>query len=509
MNHAFGTLARIAPRTSAHRAEVATLGAVFLGVFALSSLVPFSADDWTWGSSIGWGRLDGFFDGYNGRYVGNLIVLLLSRVPFLVPLVIAAGVTFTLFLLLDLTDNRTMLGYGVTTILFLGMPVDVWRQSVVWMSGFVNYGLSGLAILVFLRAAKWEWYRPDRQPARPWVYPVSAVIGFASTLVMEHVTLYLVAASFVFLVLHRRRFRAVSRVGAVWFGSILVGAVVMFSNSTYRVAFGGHSNGYQHIDASADGSALVRILNKLADPISAYVAAQNVLVNVAVIGLVVLIVQARGDGIGAVAKRALLLMAVGYLVTTSTLRLARLQLLGTLEYKALSVLAAGLLLAVLGTLAAVAVQDGERRVQIIVGCASVVVLVAPLALVDPLNPRCFYPVYLVLLGLVSVLLTEVVHRVEALRRSRSLPLVAGAVALALYAPFFMAYWVAHGAAEDRISRLREAVAAGKDTVQITLMPFADLLHKPDPSGPFWDPRFKLFYELPEDLRIELVPPPPR
>ena len=41
-------------------------------------------DDLTWGSSVGLDRLSNWFAGYNGRYVGNLIVIALTRLPTVV-----------------------------------------------------------------------------------------------------------------------------------------------------------------------------------------------------------------------------------------------------------------------------------------------------------------------------------------------------------------------------------------------------------------------------------------
>ncbi len=45
----------------------------------LSFFFPYTGDDWAWGSSIGIQRLMTGFDNYNGRYAGNVLVLLLTR----------------------------------------------------------------------------------------------------------------------------------------------------------------------------------------------------------------------------------------------------------------------------------------------------------------------------------------------------------------------------------------------------------------------------------------------
>ncbi len=45
----------------------------------LCYLFPYTGDDWAWGSKIGVDRLNNWFENYNGRYVGNLIVLAMTR----------------------------------------------------------------------------------------------------------------------------------------------------------------------------------------------------------------------------------------------------------------------------------------------------------------------------------------------------------------------------------------------------------------------------------------------
>ena len=40
---------------------------------------PYSGDDWAWGTQIGIDRLNIWFDNYNGRYAGNLLILAITR----------------------------------------------------------------------------------------------------------------------------------------------------------------------------------------------------------------------------------------------------------------------------------------------------------------------------------------------------------------------------------------------------------------------------------------------
>ena len=51
----------------------------FFLVILLCYFFPYSGDDWAWGTQIGIDRLSTWFDNYNGRYAGNLLILILSR----------------------------------------------------------------------------------------------------------------------------------------------------------------------------------------------------------------------------------------------------------------------------------------------------------------------------------------------------------------------------------------------------------------------------------------------
>ena len=67
------------PPHSHSRPTLLVLGPLFVALSGLAFLFPLSGDDWSWGSSDGIGRLRDSFAGYNGRYLGNLSVLVLTR----------------------------------------------------------------------------------------------------------------------------------------------------------------------------------------------------------------------------------------------------------------------------------------------------------------------------------------------------------------------------------------------------------------------------------------------
>lgn len=120
------------------RVTVYSVGFVF--VFLLSLLFPYSGDDWAWGSQIGLDRLAAHFEAYNGRYVGNLIVLAMTRSNVLKALCMSLFIIAMLYMIEKIVGNRT--APLIASAALLLMPTDMLRQSIVWTSGFSNYATS-------------------------------------------------------------------------------------------------------------------------------------------------------------------------------------------------------------------------------------------------------------------------------------------------------------------------------------------------------------------------------
>ena len=85
----------------------------------LTACFPYSGDDWAWGSSIGLDRLSVFFKDYNGRYVGNLLVLVLTRLKIfdiIFMSFIILGIVYFCFKIINSSKKSSIL---MTIFLFL------------------------------------------------------------------------------------------------------------------------------------------------------------------------------------------------------------------------------------------------------------------------------------------------------------------------------------------------------------------------------------------------------
>lgn len=104
-------------------------------------------DDLTWGSSVGIDRLRSWFAGYNGRYVGNLIVILLTRLPAWFRALAELSVLGGIFCLAHgLLPSKGSFCFFV--LAFLTLPLELHAQALVWTAGFANY-TTAAAVLLF------------------------------------------------------------------------------------------------------------------------------------------------------------------------------------------------------------------------------------------------------------------------------------------------------------------------------------------------------------------------
>lgn len=489
-------------RLGADRWETVLLGVWFVAFAALASFFPRSGDDWAWGAQEGLDRLSHFFAGVNGRYGGDLLVIALVRAGPVAPLFVSAVVTASLALVLRLAGNRTPLGYAVVGVLFLAMPLGTWRQGVVWLSGFSNYALAGLVVLGFLTVAQSEWWGDPDRPGGGRIAAVAAV-AFTGQLFMEHVTLCVCAVGVALTLLQRRARGRWPAYLLTWTVAAWAGAAVMLSNSAYRHAVSG--DGYQSIQTMSGEHALTDLRVKLLDTVPTQAVVGNLALNVVVVvAMVALVVsrrrvRTRAGLVVLVASGAFLLVSLGLIIGERHRDVPE-------HTRALAAAAVVLLYAALVATALAVVDSPQRRWTLLVCAAVVVAMVAPLLVVNPVGPRSFYPSYVVLLVIASVLVREVQERIPPLTRPAAAWPVA-VVATVLLGAMFVVYVTIDRAVERRLTDIRAAEAAGRARVVIRPLPYPYFVHDGDPYWSLLVTRFETYYDVSPRLHVELSPNP--
>ncbi|MBQ3756839.1 MAG: hypothetical protein II873_06970 [Oscillospiraceae bacterium] len=203
---------------------------------------PYGLDDWAWGLPYGWRMF--LTGGLNSRYVGNLLEIIVTRSFFLK--VVLHG---TLGMLLPVASARVIERIAAGTeenssyslrlkllslaaFLFGSIPVVVWRETCGWVGGFSNYGLASF-LLVCWQYLMFSTVRNKELKAGAGQLLLFGLFGVCLQLVLENVTIYALAATFLVLLTEWiRQKKCPTRLLTLFIGCA-VGTALMFSSNIY------------------------------------------------------------------------------------------------------------------------------------------------------------------------------------------------------------------------------------------------------------------------------------
>ena len=140
------------------------------------STIPFGSDDWAWGTSVGMERLASHFAGYNGRYLGNLLIIFLTKNAFIKTIGMAVISFAVVLLIYEYIGKDRFLYFLFPLLLLFFMPANVFRQTMAWASGLANYIPPVIAILLYLNIVK-NIFSQDKPVYSKILIPFSFAIG--------------------------------------------------------------------------------------------------------------------------------------------------------------------------------------------------------------------------------------------------------------------------------------------------------------------------------------------
>ncbi len=216
----------------------------FWGIFYY--FLPLAGDDWAWGSALGIERLKNAFDGYNGRYIGNLLIILITR-SVIAKVILCSLIMFLLvFVLSKIFDSLSnteksttnyIIAFSSVLILVLPnqiafgelQPFQIFGSTIGWLSGFTNYVIPSVLILVFY------YFVTNKEFESKYVYAILFFDGIIACLCVEHYTLFCLLFSFAVTAYRYCFYKKVCKKSIFFFFGSLIGALIMFSNSSYSL----------------------------------------------------------------------------------------------------------------------------------------------------------------------------------------------------------------------------------------------------------------------------------
>ena len=485
---------------------------LFTAFSILVYLFPLSGDDWAWGAQLGIDRLANGFENYNGRYAGNLLVLILTRSKVL--RIIVMGTSFVCACIFPrmLSESKSVLFYMCGAVLFLLMPMETFVQAIVWTSGYSNYVPPILLIMLYFILIK-NIFGHDMPRYSKGMPLLTVCIGFVSSLFMENVTLYNIVASVAVIIFCAIRFKRAYFTHILHFVGSILGALLMFSNSaygfiatgedTYRTtAFGGYFKLKEMIASHMDTVFELFFENNV---IALFIF------SLLCVGVCLLYLSNEES------KKRKICGVIMTLINIVTLFIIYAK--GQFKDWSVAMLSSRPVLVETAFLALISVTYFVSATIVIVICVKdkktvykslfllggVAALIAPLMLVEPIGPRCFFPPYL-------MLITECV--VLGVYIKDNLPLSKGAerlicasamgVCVAMLFFFFNVYYTIHAYDVKRNEYLQKQIDAQTETVKMCKLPYSSWVWNGNPTYAPLDERYKLFYGIDKDVQFEFV-----
>lgn len=497
-------------KTCVDKKSFCVAGVLFVMFAILAYFFPYSGDDWAWGSSIGVERLDSWFRNYNGRYAGNLLVMVLTRVKLLQVLFVAGSLLFLCFAskLFHRADSNSLV--IVSAGLFLLLPKQIFLQSVAWTAGYTNYVPPILLCILYMVLVR-NIFDEDRPAYRRFMPFVTFLMGFVGALFMENLTLYSIAMSFLVLAFVWLRFRKCNATHVAHFTGALAGAVMMFTNGAYTNI----ANNTDTYRSTALTKGLLKTVSSHCKVIAEQFFVNNVpmllVISILCVALTILYMKeckSRGRmyaSWGAIFVNVLCLgflhskegfgywvMAVGSPKSANYTLVA--MVLAAFFY-CIAVLATVLL----------CVTEKMMLYKLLFWLVSIPVVIAPLVLVNPIGPRNFFPPYALLVMFGGTLLHYMQEKYSmGVAAKQGLTVFMSAVTVSLFLFLASIYGTIHSYDVKRAEYVQKQVEQGCEEITVCKLPYTSYVWYGDPTSEPWGLRFKLFNGLNPETKLTFL-----
>lgn len=206
---------------------------IFIIITMICYFFPYTHDDWAWGTSMGIERLESLFKDYNGRWAGNILVILLTRSRIFRAVVISSTLTGIFCLINKIVKSKNKNINYIALILLLLMPINILAQAIAWTSGFANYVIPVLIVLLYIYLNRNIFNKKKIEINNKLIIPL-LLLGFVNSLFVEHMTIYNLLLAIVITIYVSKKEKKISIPNLFYAIGSLIGTILMFSNGAYH-----------------------------------------------------------------------------------------------------------------------------------------------------------------------------------------------------------------------------------------------------------------------------------
>lgn len=470
----------------------------YLCIFVIACFIfyntPYCHDEWKWGIQQNLDMLKTGFRNYNGRYLGNIFALIITR-SVLAKSVILALILVGLLVSVQMlcrTDNPRVNWVLTIVLTFLvwAVPDTLYQQIYGWPASFVNFVPSIPLFFIFFHWTKDIYYEGNLPEYSVGKVILSFIMAVAMQLFSENITLYVVAYAVLVVMIAFVRYKKVYAIHAAFLVGSIIGALIMFSNGAYGRA-ADNTDGYKHISFG-----LRSMVGQFCYKISDTLFLNNWLLNVLLAALVIaLIVKAGKLTFGSGFHIVILTGYSFYSVWHKLYPVWTFTVVDNYEMGIRTLLAGLFWFAVVWGIWKYA---GEQRFEIGVLYLSALVVSLPLLVANPIGPRCFFMAYIFEIVVIGKLLCVVA---EHMLENVFAPCVMGALLGLILVVYAHMASVMGRVDRMRASIIEDALEQGDDIIVLPEIPYIAYHGMTIAVIDSWENAFKEFYGIPEDVDV--------
>jgi len=463
---------------------------MFLGI-----ILPYMHDDWEWGSVVGLNRLATFFIGFNGRWAGNIAVILLTRSLGLRAILYSATMVLTVYLTCKTSNRSDFLAFGSSSILLLCMSHEMFSQVIAWTSGFANYTLSMPFMLLVVLVVKNKLY--SKEKAR---YSVTKTIAicitcFVGLFFVEHLSFFLLCLTALALISFMIRNKKIDPLFLILMLCSVIGITLMFSNPAYSEALLNENN-YQRVSLTKDFRYM--FLNAIDTGI--YIVS-NLFVKQAVLSVllcalsIILLWKTKPRYFQN------MIVILSFYVFYSLIR-------NRVPFLAIDTYTASVIESIIGVTAILCIvysvfhTEGLKQVGMFY-VLSICAISVPLLFVSPVSTRNLYAPYLFMMMLTLEILFYLlnIQQMKNFKVLNRFVMLTGICCMLFYSAIFTTVSYSD---HNRILSHQALINGSDRTLVIHNLPFENYLFHSTPMDERYMTRYKMFYGLPEDSEIIFI-----
>lgn len=478
---------------------------VFFAVFYLwmAAQVPYTHDDWDWGISNGiYYLLNG---NINGRYAGNLFVVIMTRSQLLKTLIMGVCYFLIPFLLARFAakgeKNHQAVLFLACNFLILTMNTGIWQQTYGWVSGFANFVISAVFMMIWVQEVFRVCETPlETQPVSRR-YTFGCVLGCTvGQLFLENLALFCVILSVLLCILWYIRTKKVPLHALLMTAGAVVGLLIIFSSDVYDALFstGEAIAGYRQVpmfSGENTGSVFAKLWNQTLTLLP-LIFGNNRPICLAVLLLLIWLVLDKhselplmGKVLCTAANLALMLYFLLQYRLGGSWHSAAVQAAVSLVYFLIAAAETILLFR----------RDKWRMWKMLILWCSAPMVIAPLAVTNEAGSRLFFNSNVFAVLFAAMLLARILETAspKTFRRVLCLCLV---ILIPVVLHFGIVYYEIGACQDARDALIAWAGEYGSFTLELPKFPHAEYLWLPDPAG-YNDLLFKYFYGIADYVEL--------